>query len=117
MWQPAPTAMRAAISLVSMPPLESPPTGALPAMATISGPMAWTSRIIRAGPRRGSRSYRPSMLESSSSASAEAMVARRAARRSLSPKRISPVATVSFSLTTGTAPSRSSVASVLRALR
>ena len=45
------------------------------------------------------------------------MAATRAARRSLSPKRISLVATVSFSLIIGTAPHLSSVASVPRAFR
>ncbi len=40
-----------------------------------------------------------------------------AASVSLSPKRISSVATVSFSLITGTTPSVSNVLSVLRALR
>ena len=49
------------------------------------------------------------MSESSTSVSALIICATRAASRSLSPKRISAVATVSFSLITGTAPSASSV--------
>ena len=57
------------------------------------------------------------MSESSTSVSALIISATRAASRSLSPKRISAVATVSFSLITGTAPSSSSVSSVARALR
>ena len=57
------------------------------------------------------------MSDSSTSVSALSIAATRAASRSLSPKRISLVATVSFSLITGTVPSRSSVVSVLRALR
>ena len=43
------------------------------------------------------------MSDSSTSVSAEIISATRALRRSLSPKRISSVATVSFSLITGTA--------------
>ena len=49
--------------------------------------------------------------------SASIMEATRAPSRSLSPKRISAVATVSFSLITGTALRSSSVFSVARALR
>ena len=48
------------------------------------------------------------MSDSSTSMSALIICATRAASRSLSPKRISAVAIVSFSLTTGTAPSASS---------
>ena len=51
------------------------------------------------------------------SASASTRCATSAASRSLSPKRISCVATVSFSLMTGTAPNSSSVCSVERPLR
>jgi len=57
------------------------------------------------------------MSDSSTSMSALVIWATRAASRSLSPKRISAVATVSFSLTTGTAPSASSWAKVARAFR
>ena len=57
------------------------------------------------------------MSESSTSVSALIICATRAARRSLSPKRISAVATVSFSLMTGTAPSARSCSIVARALR
>ncbi len=46
------------------------------------------------------------MSDSSTSMSALVICATRAASRSLSPKRISAVAIVSFSLTTGTAPER-----------
>src|SRR5271169_2150143 len=55
------------------------------------------------------------MSLSSTSMSALTICATRAASRSLSPKRISAVATVSFSLTTGTAPSASSWVKVARA--
>ena len=57
------------------------------------------------------------MSDSSTSVSAEIISATRAPRRSLSPKRISSVATVSFSLITGMAPRPSNVAMVWRALR
>ena len=57
------------------------------------------------------------MSESSTRVSALIIAATRAASRSLSPKRISAVATVSFSLITGTAPNFSSVLRVERALR
>ena len=53
----------------------------------------------------------------STSVSAEIISATLAPRRSLSPKRISSVATVSFSLITGMALSPSRVAMVWRALR
>src|SRR5207248_3265573 len=59
----------------------------------------------------------PSMSDSRTSMSALTICATRAARRSLSPNRISAVAIVSFSLTTGTAPRPSSCAKVARALR
>ena len=57
------------------------------------------------------------MSDSSTSMSALVICATRAARRSLSPNRISAVATVSFSLTIGTAPSASSCAKVARAFK
>ncbi len=57
------------------------------------------------------------MSDSSTSMSALVICATRAASRSLSPKRISAVAIVSFSLTTGTAPSPSSWAKVARAFK
>src|SRR5271155_5648035 len=50
------------------------------------------------------------MSDSSTSMSALVICATRAASRSLSPKRISAVAIVSFSLTSGTAPSASNCA-------
>jgi hypothetical protein len=56
------------------------------------------------------------MSDSSTRQSACIMAATRAAMRSLSPTRISSVATVSFSFTTGTTPRLSRAASVLRAL-
>ena len=70
-----------------------------------------------APPFRGSPSYSPSTSDSSTSASAPTRCATSAASRSLSPNRISAVATVSFSLTIGTAPSARRRSRVRWALR
>ncbi len=100
-----------------MPPLPYAGFGS-PAIASISGVISCASAIGRAvGSVRGSAVYRPSMSDSMTSASALAICATCAARRSLSPKRISAVATVSFSLIIGTAPRRRIVFTVERALR
>ena len=71
---------------------------------------AWSSR-------RGSAVSSPAVSVSSTSRSAPTRWATRAARRSLSPKRISSSAMASFSLTTGTTPSSSRRRSVPRAWR
>jgi hypothetical protein len=65
----------------------------------------------------GGAVYSASTSVSSTSASARTMFAMSAERRSLSPKRISLLASASFSLTIGTTPSSSIVAIVRRALR
>ena len=110
-------AMRAASSFVIMPPEPSSDWG-LPAIATISGVIARTVGISSAASLpRGSAVYRPSMSVSSTQVSADIICATRAASRSLSPKRISSVATVSFSLMTGITPSWTSACMVLRAFR
>ena len=57
------------------------------------------------------------MSVSSTSSSAPTSIATCAARKSLSPKEISSVAVVSFSLITGTTRQSSSLRSVCRALR
>ena len=75
-------------------------------------PRRSTSGSSRAPGRRGSPSYRPSTSDSRTSASARTRWATSAASRSLSPNRISSVATASFSFTTGTTPSCSSRSSV-----
>jgi hypothetical protein len=85
MWQPAASAMRAAVTLVIMPPLPNS-VAASPAMASISGVTAWTSATsFAAGSRVGSAVCRPSVSDSSSRQSALIIWATRAARRSLSP--------------------------------
>ena len=100
-----------------MPPEPSAVRG-LPAMASISGVMARTSGTWRApGVSFGSAVNNPSTSLSRTQASASIICATRPASRSLSPKRISSVATVSFSLITGTTRRRNSVAMVERALR
>ena len=117
MWQPAAIAMPAAASLVCIPP-DASAEPAAPAAASILGVIASTRGIhLAVLARDGSALYMPSMVDSSNRVSALIMAATRAARRSLSPKRISAVATVSFSLMIGTAPAANSVLMVLRALR
>ena len=69
------------------------------------------------GSRRGWALYRPSTSVAISSRSASTSAATIAARLSLSPSLSSSTATVSFSLTTGSAPRRSSSIRVLRAFR
>ena len=60
-------------------------------------------------PSRGSAVSRPAVSVSSTSSAAPTRWATRAARRSLSPKRISSSAMASFSLTTGTTPSGAAI--------
>ena len=117
MAQPAASDCLAAASFVTMPP-ELSDDDASPAMASISTVISVTSGTNRAPlSLAGSDVYRPSMSDSRINASALIMAATRAASRSLSPKRISSVATLSFSLIRGTAPMPSNVVRVLRALR
>ncbi len=68
-------------------------------------------------PARGSSVNSPAVSVRRTSSLAPTRWATRAARRSLSPNRISSSATASFSLTTGTTPSSSSRARVWRACR
>ena len=114
---PERAASAAARTLVVMPPRprpEPPP----PAMAARAGSEARALGIRRAaGFCLGSASNRPSWSVRITNRSASTRLATRAARVSLSPKRISSVTTVSFSLTTGTTEKPSSVSRVLRAFR
>src|SRR5207302_475890 len=76
-----------------------------PATGIASRSMSVTTGITRAlGSRFGSAVMSPPMSVSSTSRSAPTSAATSAERLSLSPYRISATATVSFSLTTGTAP-------------
>ena len=89
-----------------------------PARASISGVTASTVGIRRAsGSFRGSAVYSPSMSLRRTSRSAPTEQATIPPRVSLSPTLISAVATVSFSLITGRAPSSSSRAMVFSKLR
>ena len=104
---PARVAIFPASIFVTIPPRESSDP-ALPAMASICGVICSTVSMKSAVElSSGGAVYRPSMSDSSTNRSAPNMVATRAARRSLSPYRISDVATVSFSLMTGTVPKAS----------
>ncbi len=76
----------------------------------------WAISVAPAS-RRGSAVNRPSRSVSSRSTSALTRWATSAASRSLSPKRISSLATASFSFTTGTQPRSSRRTSVWRAWR
>ena len=75
-----------------------------------------TSAMCTAPGSAGLRSYSPSTSDSRANWSAPQVTAICAASRSLSPKRISSVATASFSLTTGTTPSWSRWPTARRAL-
>jgi hypothetical protein len=115
---PPRAAARAASSLVVMPP--RPKALADPwADCTICGVIASTTptRGGRGRPGRGGSVYSPSTSVRITSRSAATRFTTVAERLSLSPKRISSVATVSFSLTMGTTPSSSSLSNVCRALR
>ena len=114
---PERAARRAASTLVSMPPLPTVEP-APPAMASMRASVAETSASsLACGFLRGSESYRPSMSVRMTSQSASIRLVTSAPNVSLSPKRISSVTTVSFSLITGTTPSASRVLRVERALR
>ena len=111
---PAAPAMPAASTFVTMPPL--PTDEPVPPIVTASRSSVVATSGTRRAPRRdGGPSYRESTSVRSTSPCAPTMSATRAARRSLSPKRISCVATVSFSLTIGTMPSSRSRSIVRRA--
>ena len=97
---PAREANRAAESLEAIPPVPSLPPS--PAATSFKSLPLLTSGTKRAPGEDGLRSYKPSTSDSNTNASAETRCATSAARRSLSPKRISEVATASFSLTMGT---------------
>ena len=111
---PASVVIWAARSLVAMPPVPSwvplPPPSARMA-GVISSTIGMREAVLSL---RGSAVYSPSMSLSRMSSSAPISRATMAARVSLSPMTISSVATVSFSLMTGSAPMASSRNRVLR---
>ena len=109
---PAPVAIRAASTFVCMPPVPTPADPVPPIRTSSRSSSEVTSESSVVPAASGWPSYRPSTSESRSSRSACTRWATSAASRSLSPKRISAVATVSFSLTIGSTPSSSSLAKV-----
>ena len=110
-------AIRAAASLEAIPPLPTAEPGP-PATSSKAASTATTcSTSVASANRLGSASNRPSVSVSRTRHSAPTRLAMSAARRSLSPKRISSSATASFSLMTGTAPSSMSRVIVSRAWR
>jgi hypothetical protein len=112
---PAAFAIAAASTLVSIPPL--PTDDPVPPISTWSRSLASsTNGMRRLLSRLGGPSYSASTSVSRTSASAETSSETSAASRSLSPNRISCVATVSFSLMTGTIPSSRRRSRVRRAL-
>jgi hypothetical protein len=115
---PASLALRAACSLLDMPPLPSGPE--LPASASTSRLTASTTGTNRAlGSLRGSALCSPDTSLRMTNRSAPIRVATSDDRLSLSPKlkRISSIATLSFSLTIGSTPAPSSSSKVWRAFR
>ena len=108
---PASVAIMAASTLVAIPPVPTatvPPAPARPRVTPARSARLRTSVIRRAPGWRGSVSYSASTSDSRISAPARTTCATSAASRSLSPNRISSVATVSFSFTMGRIPSSSS---------
>ena len=117
MGTPAAIIARAARTFDAMPPV---PTAepAPPAIAEIWGVTSSTRGTRRAvGSLAGFAVYRPSMSERITYRSAFSIAATMAPSMSLSPKLISVNDTVSFSFTTGTAPSSSILPRVFRAFR
>ena len=114
---PDQAAILAAASLEAMPPLPR----AVP-VPPASDSSEWSTSTISSiseadSSSRGSAVRRPGASVSSTSRSAASRWATSAARRSLSPKRISSSAMASFSLTTGTTPRSRSRPRVARACR
>ena len=115
---PAAFAIRAASIFDAIPPEPIPDEVDPFAIAAIFAVIAST-RAIRVAVESvdGSDVYNPSTSESRITHCARAACAMRAASRSLSPKRISVVATESFSLMTGTTPRLSNRSSVADAFK
>ncbi len=114
---PDQAAILAAASFEAMPPLpRAEPVP--PAMDSSTLSTSMISSMSEADEsRRGSAVSKPGASVSSTSRSAAMRWATRAARRSLSPKRISSSAMASFSFTTGTTPRSSRRPRVARAWR
>ena len=114
---PAAVAISEATTFERMPPEPSAEVS-LPIDNSSSAENVTTSGTRTAvGSRRGSAVKSPSVTVSSTSRSAPRRIATWAARKSLSPKEISSVVVVSFSLMTGTIRQSSRRRSVWRTLR
>ena len=101
---PPAAAMRAAWTLVTMPPEPTPARPTVP-ISTPSRSLSGSSTTgMRSPPSSGCLVYSASTSESSSRTSALTRFAVSAAMRSLSPNLISWVATASFSLMIGSTP-------------
>ena len=114
---PDSAAISAAATLLRMPPEPKAEVRSPIAMPSRRPKSSTTSISSAPGSRRGSPRCRPSTSESRTSSRASSRIATCAARKSLSPKVISSVAVVSFSLTTGTTPHSISRRRVCRAFR
>ena len=114
---PADDAIRAARSLLFIPPVPSSLL-VMPAIPATSRPMSSTVETrVADGSVPGSAEYRPSTLVSRTNRFARSRHATIEARVSLWPKRISATATVSFSLTIGRHEYSNRVRRVLRTFR
>ena len=105
-------ATRAAVSLDAMPPLPRSVPAPLARLVRCWSNSTISSMSEALELRRGSSVSTPAVSVSSTSSSAWTRFATSAARRSLSPHRISSSATASFSLTTGTTSKSRSLRSV-----
>ena len=114
---PAAVAISAAATFERIPPDPSADVSdeMLSAASSAGSSTVATSRAD--GSERGSAVNSPAVEVSSSSSDASTSTATCAARKSLSPKEISSVVVVSFSLMTGTIRHSTSLRSVRRALR
>ena len=116
-WAPERAARRAAPSLVTMPPRPKAPAPPLTRLVKDWSVARADSIRLAAGSTRGSALSKPATSVKMIKRSASTRLATRAPKVSLSPKRISSVATVSFSLMIGTTDTSMSVFRVARAFR
>ena len=115
---PAAVAISAAATFERIPPEPSGDVADADRQAPSSSAGSSTVETSRAdGSTRGSAVNSPGVEVSSSSSDASTSTATCAARKSLSPKEISSVVVVSFSLMTGTIRHSTSLRSVRRAFR
>ena len=114
---PAAVAISAAATFERIPPEPSGDVAEPIDSAASSAGSATVETSVADGSTRGSAVNSPGVEVSSSSSDASTSTATCAARKSLSPKEISSVVVVSFSLITGTIRHSTSLRSVRRAFR